>query len=87
MPLNELLQEENWKEYDNKKIRDSRDRKFFACSESWEVEYLKNLIKSKHSRFSEVQILNAIKNCCETNKAPHPRREFTECVLKKLSII
>jgi hypothetical protein len=87
MPLNELLKEENWTDYDDKKIKDSRDRKFFACSEFWEVDYLKNLIKRKHSRFSEEQILNAIKNCCATNKAPHPRKEFTECVIKKLGII
>jgi hypothetical protein len=87
MPLNELLKEEHWKDYDNKKIKDFRDSKFFACSESWEVNYLKNLIKEKHSKFSEDQILKAIKNCCETNKAPHPRKEFTECVLKKLGII
>lgn len=87
MPLSQLLQEENWTEYDNKKIRDNRDRKFFACSEPWEVDYLKKLIKRLHPRFSEEQIVTAIRNCCMTIQAPHPRRTFTECVLRRLGVI
>jgi len=87
MPLTELLKEENWTDYDNKKIKDQRDGRFFACTEKWEVDYLKDLIKRKHPRFSEDQILSAIQNCCITIPAPRPRKTFIECVFKRLQII
>lgn len=86
MALTELLKKEHWDEYDNKRIRDRRDGKDFACTEQWEVDYLKNLIKKKHPQLDVNTILAAIKNCCETVKAPRPRDPFVECVVKRLGL-
>lgn len=86
MALTELLAEENWADYDNRKIRDKRDSRFFACTETWEVDYLKALIRKKYPDLSDSSISDAIKNCCMTNQSPHPRKTFTECVLKRLGV-
>lgn len=84
MSINKIL--EDWSDYDNKKIRDQRDSKDFACSESWEVDYLVNKIKKNNPGLTESQIRNAISECCKIFKAPHPRRQFVECVAKRLGI-
>lgn len=86
MPLNEILNED-WAEYDNRKIRDGRDGKFFACTEKWEVEYLKNKIKKHYSEKNEIAIALAITQCCNSISSPHPRKAFVECVLKRLQLI
>ncbi len=75
---------ENWTDYDNKKIRDYRDAKDFACSESWEVDYLVNKISKVSPQYSEIRIRQAIKTCCSTIRAPHPRKAFVECVMERL---
>lgn len=86
MPIRKILNED-WTDYDNRKIRDRRDSKFFACSETWEVDFLKNKIKRNHPTKTEEAILHAIKMCCALGSAPYPREKFVECVLKRLSII
>jgi len=55
MPVKHIL-EEDWSDYDNKKIRDNRDAKFFACTETWEVDYLKEKIKRQPPSISEAKI-------------------------------
>lgn len=77
---------EDWSDYDNRKIRDRRDAKDFACTESWEVDYLKNKIRKHYPYLSEATILNAIKSCCSEIRSPHPRKPFVECVAKKLGV-
>ncbi|GAA4204905.1 hypothetical protein GCM10022289_23590 [Pedobacter jeongneungensis] len=74
---------EDWNEYDNRKIRDKRDAKFFSCEEKWEVDYLVAKIK-KHKSNPEQEIRNAIAACCKTVSAPRPRKQFVECVMSKL---
>lgn len=74
---------EDWENYDNRKIRDERDRSKFSCDEPWEVDYLVGLIK-KHFQYSDAQIRNAIMSCCQTVRTPRPRKEFVECVVSKL---
>lgn len=81
---NSLLQEENWADYDNKKIRDGRDSRFFACTEQWEVDHLKKLLKKYFPSISESKINEAIQTCCKSIEAPRPRKEFIECILKHL---
>jgi hypothetical protein len=83
----EKILNENWDDYDNKKIRDNRDARFFACTESWEVDYLVKKIKKLYLNLSEEQIRVAIKSCCLSILAPHPRRTFVKCVVDKLGLI
>ena len=78
---------EDWSDYDNRKIRDRRDSKDFACTERWEVDYLKNKIKKHHPHLSESLIVNAIATCCREIGSPHPRKPFVECVAKRLGIL
>lgn len=87
MPLAKLLKEENWIEYDNKKIKGKPDSKYFACTELWEVNYLKKIIKESHPQFTDSKITEAIQACCKTIGSPHPRKTFVECVLKRLGVI
>jgi hypothetical protein len=86
MSLNKILNED-WAEYDNRKIRDERDGKFFACTEKWEVEYLKNTIKKHYPEKTEIAISLAITQCCISTSSPHPRTAFVECVLKRLQLV
>jgi len=75
---------EDWSEYDNRKIRGRRDSKDFACTESWEVDFLVSKIKKVYPDYSESTIRSAIAACCRTVGSPHPRRPFVECVMKRL---
>jgi hypothetical protein len=36
---------EDWSDYDDRKIRDRRDGSKFSCEERWEVEYLADKVK------------------------------------------
>jgi hypothetical protein len=75
---------EDWTDYDNKKIIDKRDRRYFSCEETWEVEYLIKYIKKHYPLHADSQIRSAIKVCCNSTNAPRPRREFIDCVVSKL---
>jgi hypothetical protein len=77
---------EDWSEYDNRKIRDRRDSKDFACSESWEVEYLIRKFRSVYPYLTENSIKNAISLCCAEVGSPHPRGKFVACVHKRLGL-
>ncbi len=76
---------ENWSEYDNRKIRDRRDANFFACTESWEVDFLVRVIRKVYPQYSEGTIRNAITSCCGIVGGNQPRKSFVECVMKRLS--
>lgn len=75
---------EDWSDYDNRKIRDRRDAKDFACTETWEVDYLVLKIRKVYPTYSEVTVRNAIAACCKRVGAPHPRKAFVECVMQNL---
>ena len=77
---------EDWSDYDDKTIRDGRDGRFFACEEKWEVDYLVRRIKKEYPLLVEEAIRSAISACCQTVRAPRPRRIFVDCVLKRLGI-
>ena len=85
MATNKILNED-WTDYDNRKIRDKRDGNFFACTESWEVDYLKSKIKKLFPHLKDEQIIAAIMACCVIVGAPHPRKTFVECVVKRLEL-
>jgi hypothetical protein len=74
---------EDWSDYDNRKKRYA-DANFFSCTESWEREYLVQKIRKVHRQYSENAIITAINSCCREVGAPHPRKAFVECVMKKL---
>ncbi|HEX7847740.1 MAG TPA: hypothetical protein VF476_18195 [Chitinophagaceae bacterium] len=74
---------ESWADYDNKKKRYT-DRFFFACEESWEVDYLVAKIKKIYPLKSEAAIRAAIASCCREVPAPRPRDKFVRCVMSKL---
>lgn len=84
MSVQKILNED-WSEYDNRKKK-HQDSKFFACTEDWEVRYLMEKISKHFPQFSTDQIKKAIADCCATVKAPHPRKEFVECVMNKLNV-
>lgn len=84
MSLNVVL--ENWSDYDNRKMRYT-DSKFFACTESWEVDYLIDKITKTYSGKSRQIVKQAIENCCSQLGPPHPREQFVQCVLKRLGLI
>ncbi len=77
---------EDWSDYDNRKIRDSRDARFFACTETWELDYLVNKIRKVYPQYSEYIIRITITTCCRTVGSPHPRWEFVECVIRRLRV-
>lgn len=75
---------EDWEDYDNRKIRDQRDGRYFSCDEPWEVDYLIRKIRKYKPLISDQTILSAIQSCCRTTAAPRPRKSFVECVMSKL---
>ena len=82
MPLKVL--NEDWTDYDNRKIRDRLDTKIFSCSEEWEVYYLIFKIRSVYPDFSERKIKTAISSCCKSMEEGHPRESFVKCVMFQL---
>lgn len=77
---------EDWEEYDNRKIRDRRDGNYFSCEEAWEVDYLVSKIRRHFPNIPEGTIRTAIAMCCSQVGAPRPRKQFVECVAKRLGI-
>jgi len=75
---------EDWSEYDNRKIRDKRDARFVSCEEPWEIEYLVTKIGKHKPKKTDAEIKTAIKQCCQTVPGNKPRPEFMECVMAKL---
>jgi len=75
---------EDWENYDNRKIRDNRDRSKFSCDEPWEVEYLLSKLR-KHFPFkTDAALREAISACCRQVPGPRPREEFVGCVVRRL---
>jgi len=74
---------EDWSEYDNKKKK-ATDANFFACTESWEVDYLVRVIKKAYPVYSDTAIRGAISACCIQVGGNHPRDKFVACVMQRL---
>lgn len=85
MTLRKIL-EDDWAEYDDAKVRGQKDAAFFACTEEWEVLFLKKKIKKHCPLLSDSEILSAIGLCCQMIRSPHPRDKFVECVVKLLGV-
>lgn len=81
--MSERILNESWADYDNKKKR-YIDRFYFACEESWEVDYLVAKIKNIYPFKTDSAIRAAIYSCCREVQAPRPRDKFVRCVMSKL---
>ena len=84
--MSEKIINEDWSDYDNKKIKGRPDSKDFACTEPWEVEYLVAKYRKNHPDIRESSVRQAISACCSELKSPHPRKAFVACVSKRLGI-
>ena len=74
---------EDWSEYDNKKIRDGRDRSKFSCEEAWEREYLINKLEKHFPHKTRQHIKDAIEACCRAS-SERERTAFVTCVTGRL---
>lgn len=74
----------DWEDFDNRAIKDGRDRNKFSCDEQWEVDYLVKILCSHFRNISEHEIRAAISACCSEVIAPRPREEFVDCVIARL---
>ena len=79
----QLVLNEDWSDYDDRKKK-SADAHFFSCTESWERAYLVRKIRKVYPRYSEDVIGVAISACCREVGAPHSRKGFVECVMRRL---
>lgn len=77
---------EDWSDYDNRKIRDRRDTRFFAFTENWELDYLIRKYKKAHPYLTEAAIKTAISECSVKTAAPLPREQFIQCVSERLGV-
>lgn len=75
---------EDWEDYDNRKIRDRRDSAFFSCEEPWEVDYLVGKLRRRFPLKTDSAIKEAIATCCRSIPGNKPRRKFVECVVDRL---
>ena len=75
---------ENWEDYNDRKIRENYDPMAFSCKDKWEVEFLAGKIRRVYSHYSEELIMNAIKACCNNIDGPRPRKDFVNCVMIRL---
>lgn len=74
---------EDWSDYDNRKLK-GVDARYFSCEEEWERNYLVRKIRKFYPQYSETAIQAAIASCCKQVPAPRPRKQFVECVMSKL---
>jgi hypothetical protein len=75
---------ENWQDYNKRKIRENHDPEVFSCKENWEVEFLVSKIRGVYRHFSEDLIKNAITACCRNVTDARPRKDFVNCVMMRL---
>jgi hypothetical protein len=75
---------EDWSDYDNRKIKESKNVSKFSCEDRWEVEYLADKLKKHYPQKSHQLILEAISTCCHKAGNQNSREIFVECVTSNL---
>ena len=75
---------ENWDDYNDRKIRELHDPEAFSCKENWEVDFLVSKIRRAYRHFSEELIKDAIRACCKNLNDARPRKDFVNCVMMRL---
>ena len=74
-----------WNNVDNKHKKHT-DKEFVSCTEKYELDYLKRIIKEEYPHLSENKIDSAIGSCCSSIPAPRPRDKFMQCLKNKLAV-
>ncbi len=72
-----------WNEVDNK-LKKGMDSNFVSCDEQYELDYIKKVVKEEFPSFSDANIDNALKSCCNKVSAPRPRGDYVKCLQKEL---
>lgn len=75
---------EDWSDYDNRKIKESKNISKFSCEDRWEVEYLADKLKKHYPQKSHQLILEAISKCCHKAGTLYSREDFVECVTSNM---
>lgn len=75
---------EDWSDYDNRKIKESKNISKFSCEDRWEVEYLADKLKKHYPQKSHQLILEAISKCCHKACTLYSREDFVECVTSNM---
>lgn len=76
---------EDWEDYDNRKIRGRKDSAFFSCDEPWEVDYLVGKLRRRFPFKADTALRSAIQDCCRTVAGNKPRDKFVACVVNRLN--
>jgi len=80
MPAKILLLHD-WKDYDNRKIREKHSTMIFCCRQQWESRYLASKIKQLYPERNMEQIHEIIRKCCNENAEFMAREEFVKLVM------
>lgn len=75
----------SWNDVDNK-LKKKFDANFVACSEDYELDYIRDLVKEHYPHLEEDDIDTAIGWCCGEEDPPRPRQNFMECLKRELGI-
>ncbi len=85
MSIQKILNE-NWSDYDDRKMKSGSDSQNFAVTEEWEISYLVNKLVRYYPFIQQATIRTAIQLCASSTPPPHPRNEFIECVANRLGL-
>jgi len=70
---------------DDDKSKKVIDRDFVSCTEKYEIDYVMKEIAAICPKATREQVKQAIQHCCKRVPAPHPRKEFFDCLISFLS--
>ena len=81
-----IILSHDWKDYDQRKVRERRNINMFSCANAWERRYLASKINLLYPQFDMESINRAIEMCCNAGGARDVTREsFVQCVAGELS--
>jgi hypothetical protein len=80
-----IILNEDWSEYDKRKMANSEEVHLFNCKEGWEATYLFNVLQKRFDfLLSETTVLKAIDSTCKEMDEPVSREYFLDEVMLKL---
>ena len=74
----------NWSEYEDRKIKEGGDPKYFSYENEWEITYLTEKIHKYNGSIPTEDLRSAIRSCSRIFSTPPLRRMFVQCVLMQL---
>ena len=75
---------DDWKDYDKRKLRERSGNQVFRCDHEWEVNYLHSKIRKLYPAIAPNAIHEAIKTCCVSMPLPLLREMFVQYVMQQL---